>query len=235
MHLQERQQQRQEDKRRLVKVASEGRGRRGEGVDDTKLHDVVHEGEHAREREKPEGLGGDHGDLTKNLPVGCMVHAEDLGPLPRNRLVEERSEWNQEHKGRDGHVRDCIVDIQFHLAENTCQRQVQGPAEKGQDANDGSQDHVAAGLSRSLRAHDLRNGERTGAAHTQRHEEDLTEAPRLQRIQPEHSEPLLRKEGGQRQAGADDEVHCDADVPQAEIVQRDVQREDAAEDADGKD
>mmetsp|Transcript_132668 Transcript_132668/g.369863 ORF Transcript_132668/g.369863 Transcript_132668/m.369863 type:complete len:500 (-) Transcript_132668:23-1522(-) len=229
VHPQERKQQREEDKGGLVEVATEGSGGGGERVDDGELDDVVRKGEDAGEEQPGHGGWAHTPRAHEDFEVGHLLHPKDLGPLSGHRLLEEVGNRCEEECGGDRHVGHGVVHVQLRVPEDARERQVHGAAEEGGDAHHDAQDHVLA-LLRFSPGHDLGPREQASAEHANDHQRHLQHFARLLLVEIAHGEPLLGEEGRQRQARADDEVHCDADVPETEVVQGNIEGKDATKD-----
>mmetsp|Transcript_86226 Transcript_86226/g.248997 ORF Transcript_86226/g.248997 Transcript_86226/m.248997 type:complete len:363 (-) Transcript_86226:390-1478(-) len=233
VHAQEGQEQRQEDERGLVEVATEGGRRGGQRVNDGELDHIVQERQHPRQHQPRDRCLVQRPHPAEDLPIGHRVPPEDLRPLTGHRLLQEHGDRQKEKSRRNRHVCDGVVHIQLRLAQHAREREVQRATEQGGDADEDAEEHVL-GLALLPRGEQPRHGEDACAEDAKRHQRDLLRAARPVGVQLAQSQQLLGQERRERQARADDEIHRDADVAQTEVVQGDVQRKHAAEDDDGE-
>mmetsp|Transcript_10455 Transcript_10455/g.30356 ORF Transcript_10455/g.30356 Transcript_10455/m.30356 type:complete len:407 (+) Transcript_10455:203-1423(+) len=234
VYTEERQEQRQEDEGGLVEVSPECSRRGRQRVHDRELNNVVQEREYAGEHE-PCHRGLIQGpDALQDLEVRHRRSPEDLRPHSRHGLLHEHGDGQQKERRRYRHIRDGVINVQLRLPEHARQREIERAAEQRAHAHEHAKQHIRR-LRNFVRVHGLlapdpgpRENDSTDDAN--RHQADLLRAAWLAGVQSADGQALLRQERGERQARPDNQVHRDANVPQTEIVQRDVEGEDAAED-----
>mmetsp|Transcript_56130 Transcript_56130/g.142251 ORF Transcript_56130/g.142251 Transcript_56130/m.142251 type:complete len:216 (-) Transcript_56130:976-1623(-) len=141
VNAEEGQQQRKEDKGCLVEVATEGRGGGRECVHDGELNNVVHEGEHAGEHEPADRALVQAPHASQDFIVRHPRLGEHHRPLAGHRLLQKHSDWQQEERRRNGHVRNGVINVEFGLSQDTCKCQVKGTAEERRNAHDDTHDH----------------------------------------------------------------------------------------------